>query len=210
MEDGSLAGSPYSRIYGLSRLPAERLFVHCIGPFSGPLCHERFHGASGGSANRSRGKKLPRSRAQWRKATKGCSASLSILRRSAFILVVLLLLPKILLFLNIRAYEIAERGQHWPKRKGHHMWHNVYIGVGATVADGRRNLYLYNHENIPLYDPRGVYAVKQALPYVVGYPEAYDQEIKNQYLTMAWKNPNDLFKAGFSHSIISACIRDSG
>jgi hypothetical protein len=111
---------------------------------------------------------------------------------TAVALLAVKILAPLLFHLNIMVFEGIEGLNHTPMKQGHAAWHNVYIGVGATLNASDRSLQSFNHENIVWHDPCGFNATRQAYPSIPVLTDAYQAAVGRMWFALLKNNPRDV------------------
>ena len=99
-------------------------------------------------------------------------------------------ITKAVIYLDIKLFEVIEKTEHYPKGKGHSVWHPVYLGIGGARIDQGK---VYNQENIIWADMCGYsHAFQKDLS--VSRLGSYDSRIKKMYFHIVKNNFNDLVR----------------
>lgn len=99
-------------------------------------------------------------------------------------------ITKVIIYSDIKLFEIIEKTEHYPEGKGHSTWHPIYMGIGGARIDQGK---VYNQENIIWID-RCAYSHVFQKHLSVGRLGKYDSRLKKMYFHIAKKNFNDLVR----------------
>jgi len=118
-----------------------------------------------------------------------CRTNMRILCYSVVMIVGLTIVPKALLHLNIKVYEIIEQVEHYPSRKGHLVWHPMYIGLGVGHSPLRfETNYTYTYENAMWLDESSISRALQEDIKAVYPGERYEKVVRRIFMGVLKRN----------------------